>query len=321
MGAPCGTGAPGTQPFPWRPQRAAWDGEERPAARSSRSLSSMFILSNKGSGKGTWQEFSSASQEAALRTSNQEGPFAADKVQPRHFVCLDSESDTPEIQGSLVGNPSILVRTDLQSQRELDTNTDVGTAPTAVKCPVPFPPLSGFRRLHLFPALAADSRLQTGAVPSSGACRAQRLGVRPPRDPRSSGDTRKELPSPIPTGTAPPRDGIPTEGLDVPRLPGAGGTQPYVAPRWASEGWGQCHPRGGDNSSPASRARSHGLAERRGCTGAALDPLALRPGTRGKRKGQERGGQEPQPEHEPLAGSLQAPRCGRVLAQAHYIYL
>lgn len=78
-GAPCSTSARGTQRFPQRLCQAAWHAKECPAAHSSLSLSLLFILSNKGSVKGTWNEFSSASREAALHTSNQKVPFATDK--------------------------------------------------------------------------------------------------------------------------------------------------------------------------------------------------------------------------------------------------
>lgn len=55
-----------------------------------------------------------------------------------------------------MGNPPILVYKNLQSQRNLDTNTDAGAAQTAVKCSIPFLLLSDFLPLDLFLVTAGE---------------------------------------------------------------------------------------------------------------------------------------------------------------------
>lgn len=101
-------------------------------------------------------------------------------------------------------------------------------------------------------------------------------------------------PHPCSCGCWDQQDGIAAEGLDTPRLPGSGGTWPHAALRWASEGRGRCRRQGGSDGSPASRAKSRGLAEgqaghrqgrpAQGSSDTGLDTLALRWRKKGKKE-------------------------------------
>lgn len=73
-----------------------------PAAHSSRSLSFLFILSNKGSGKGTWKEFSSFS---GGRSAHQRprSAFCSRESNAAHLVC-QAQPELPAVEGSLGGN-------------------------------------------------------------------------------------------------------------------------------------------------------------------------------------------------------------------------
>ena len=84
-GVPMGMG-PGQWGHPWpqHPQHPTLPAAAVPGSTARQGapgrplplpLSWLFILSNKGSGKGTWKELSSSAQEAALHTSNQKSTF------------------------------------------------------------------------------------------------------------------------------------------------------------------------------------------------------------------------------------------------------
>lgn len=95
-----------------------------------------------------------------------------------------------------MGNPSILVYKNLQSQRNLDTNTDARAAQTAMKCSIPFLLLSDFLPSDLFLAAA-------GELPRADGCGARAARLPGPARPRARGCRSstaacEQLPAPSP---------------------------------------------------------------------------------------------------------------------------
>lgn len=176
-----------------------------------------------------------------------------------------------------------------------------------------------------------------------------------PRDNSSSGDACKELPSPVPMGTAawdwsaapdPPiptptaasqRDSIAAEGLNDPRLQGSLGLGAHVRMRCcagcqrdgasaAPRVGATAHLEAGQKATALQRGRQGAgrAGQRRGAPTQCWTHSPSDRGKREKRKGQEQGGEgrscSLSTSH--LSTFLQAPRCcRRVLAQAYYIYL
>lgn len=105
-----------------------------------------------------------------------------------------------------MGNPSILVYKNLQSQRNLDTNTDARAAQTAMKCSIPFLLLSDFLPSDLFLAAA-------GELPRADGCGARAARLPGPARPRARGCRSstaacEQLPAPSPGSRCPVgRDG------------------------------------------------------------------------------------------------------------------